>query len=158
MNNHLKDRTNRSVFFPVKIGTLELKNRLVFAPISLTLGSRERWDEFLAARARGGVGLVMVASGMIMRNLPDRGVRLYSDEFIPELRTISSLVHAQGAKVGIQVHHLGRQNFGWGPALGPSPIPCPVTRLLPRKLTTSEVEDFTGSRRHSHSGRLQTGK
>lgn len=140
----MKEDTNGhtvwSIFSPVKIGTLELKNRLVFAPVALTLGSRERWEDFIAARAGGGVGLVMLASGMIMRNLPDTALRLYSDEFIPELRQISNLVHAQGARVGIQVHHLGRQNYGIGSPVGPSPIPCPVTRILPRELTTSEVE------------------
>lgn len=140
MSEYMKDRTIRSLYSPVKIGTLELKNRLVFAPIALTLGSRQRWADFLAARARGGVGLVMVASGMIMRNIPNSALPLYSDEFIPELRIISNMVHAQGVRVGIQVHHLGRQNHGMGTPVGPSPIPCPVTKILPRELTTFEVD------------------
>ena len=153
------DGASLSNFSPGKIGTMELKNRLVFAPISVRFGSRERRDQFLLERARGGVGMVMLAAGKVMRDLPPTALhfRLYSDEFIPELAQISERIHAEGAKVGIQVTHVGSQDyFGTGTPVAPSAI-FRRGKVAARELTLSEVEDLVkefaeGVRRAKDSG------
>ncbi|MBI2867299.1 MAG: FAD-dependent oxidoreductase [Chloroflexi bacterium] len=128
------------LFSPLRVGTLTLQNRLAFAPIGLSLLSRQQYLDFLAARAKGGAGLVMVAAGMVMRDVPADFIRLHADEFVPELRQISAAVHAHGAKVGIQVLHQGRQSPFPDEPVAPSPIPCPVTRRMPRELAAAEIE------------------
>jgi len=132
-----------SIFSPAKIGTLELKNRLVSAPMGLYfISERDSVAEFLARRARGGVGLVMVGAGMITPDLPGAAMRSCSDKNLPKLEEILRLVHAEDTPVGIQLNHPGRQHYDNTIPIAPSPIPCSTSRLTPRELTTSEVESL----------------
>ena len=49
------------LFDPLRIKGLELRNRIVFAPVVTNFGLRnERAINFFAARSRGGVGLIIV--------------------------------------------------------------------------------------------------
>ena len=50
-----------SLFDPLRIKGLELRNRIVFAPVVTNFGLRnERAINFFAARAKGGAGLIIV--------------------------------------------------------------------------------------------------
>lgn len=138
---NLKNPGLRSLFSSIKIGTITLKNRVVFSPIYMNF-PKERNIEFLRVRAKGGVGLVIVGSGMLMADASENFLRVYSDEFIPELRSVATTIHEQGAKVSLQIHHQGRQTHFSGTPIAPSPIPCPVTKRLPRELTKDEVLFF----------------
>ncbi|MDD5722868.1 MAG: FAD-dependent oxidoreductase [Syntrophales bacterium] len=149
MKNELK-----ALFNPLHIGPLTLKNRLVFSAMGQNV---KNWAEFLSIRAKGGVGLVMVPSGMIMRDAADQIFHIHADKFIPGLAEIAQALHAHGAKVGIQIHHQGRQSHFPDTPVAPSPIPCPVTRRMPRELTRDEilnlVEEYSdGVRRARDAG------
>ncbi|MGQ9681661.1 MAG: oxidoreductase [Anaerolineae bacterium] len=137
------------LFQPITIGGLELTNRTVMAPMVTNYCSTDgaptsRLMEYLGARARGGVGLLVVEASYVR---PDgKGFRnelgIHSDDLIPALRELTRRVHEEGSKISIQLFHAGRQTSstvtGEQP-LAPSPLADPSSGELPRELTTAEV-------------------
>ncbi len=145
------------IFDPIKIGIIEIPNRIVmpamgtnFAEADGSVGSR--LINYYAARARGGVGLITVETTAITpmggRAIP-ASVSLHDGRFIPALRELTDIVHSYGAKISIQLNHVGRQavleaNSGTIP-VAPSPIPCPLCSqvdvgVIPKELTEKEIE------------------
>jgi 2,4-dienoyl-CoA reductase-like NADH-dependent reductase (Old Yellow Enzyme family) len=98
---------------PGRIGPLEVRNRIVMAPMGANLAESdghagERMKRYFEARARGGVGLVVVDVGAVawpagVSNPFQLG--LSSDEFLDDLADLAARVHAHGAKIAIQLHH-----------------------------------------------------
>lgn len=101
-----------SVFSPVNIGPLRLRNRVVKAATSegMTPGGdvTERLVEHHAALARGGVGMTTVAYGAV-----EPAGRTFGDQLLMERRAISGLrelteaVHREGARASVQLTHCG---------------------------------------------------
>ena len=97
-----------ALFTPFKIKGLEIKNRIVMAPLHLSLGFRSRRARaFYLERARGGVGAII---------LPGTAVDiLASDEawgksgalalFLEGLSSLVAGIHDTGARIGIQLWH-----------------------------------------------------
>ena len=101
-----------SLFSPGRIGTLELKNRLVYPPMgtNVCVGG-EATDRFLAyheARAKGGVGLDIVENANVDTvggaGLPF-GLNIDDDKYIPGLRRLAQTIKKNGAKACLQIYH-----------------------------------------------------
>ena len=137
-----------NLFQPIKIGKLELKNRIVFLAAATEYCDNgyvsQREIDYMAARARGGAGLLV--TGMLipsyMGGLPLNV--LYDDKFIPRLRQMTDAVHAAGARIAPQI---GIQYF-WARSegapleeVGPSAV---ATRRnsKPRALTIDEIKQI----------------
>jgi len=131
----------KKIFAPGKIAGLELKNRLVMAPmVTMSFGPAgeltERTADYYAARAKGGVGLIICQSSLIMREsrAPFR-CSIYDDQFIPGFQKVAQAIHENGAKAAFQVIHHGRALADYK-ALMPNPeeirplAPSPLSRLL----------------------------
>lgn len=140
-----------------RIGSLELKNRVVFPAMDSGLadnGENRRLARYLARRAEGGCGLVMVEVSAVHRSTAALGEpRLYDDRYIPSFKAIADAVHEAGGKAGVQLWHAGRQLFGpdfdeypqgWEHTIvAPSAIPCSeVVPYSPRALTTEECYEI----------------
>ncbi|OGO20463.1 MAG: hypothetical protein A2144_00815 [Chloroflexi bacterium RBG_16_50_9] len=122
------------LFEPGNIGTLELKNRIIMAPIGgmsrVTEPGGYVTDEFISfyeARARGGVGFIQMSvrvftaaqhsPGEQAPGLPVRAYRgpLYQggllsiedDEHITSARRLTQAVHAHGVNLSFQITHYG---------------------------------------------------
>jgi len=137
------------LFTPIKIGNIELKNRIIMPPMvdRLAVGGMvtEAVKDFYAARARGGVGMIVLTPGIVDASMAsDIQLGAYDDRFIPKLRELTDVVHAAGALMGIELMHLGRQGGGivGYESVAPSPIPWSSHEPAPRELTTAEVEDL----------------
>ena len=100
------------LFSPGRIGTLELKNRLVYPPMgtNVCVGG-EATDRFLAyheARAKGGVGLDIVENANVDTvggaGLPF-GLNIDDDKYIPGLRKLAQTIKKNGAKACLQIYH-----------------------------------------------------
>ena len=99
------------LFEPGKIGTLELKNRIVMPPMATSYptiwgeASQTQIDYF-KVRARGGAALLFVESIAVataidpLRQLP-RMLRLDDDGFVPGLAEIAESIHEAVAKAVI---------------------------------------------------------
>lgn len=138
------------LFSSLKIGTLEVKNRLVMAPMGTNSSTwtgvvTDRQVRYYEERARGGVGLICVQFSYVHPSGQSGRYTLgiHDDAMIPGLRRIADAVHAAGARIVIQIAHGGRRCksaiTGTTP-LGPSAVPC-LGGEIPRELTPAEIRD-----------------
>jgi NAD(H)-dependent 7beta-hydroxy-3-oxo-delta4-cholenoic acid oxidoreductase len=144
------------LFSPARLGSLELANRLVMAPMATDYAAEDgsvsdRLRDYLAARARGGVGLILAeVSGVDSRHpYTPRGLGLWSDELIPAYRRLAEAVHAHGARLMPQIAHPGPDSLAplltGLEAVGPSAgVPNSLTRTLCREIRPEEIEEAKG--------------
>ncbi len=119
---------------PGRIGSLELKNRMVVAAMGVNLAEEDgRCGERILAyherQAKGGAGLIVMGATGIA--LPAGKVQpwqagISDDSHIPGLRAVADACHHYGAKIAAQIHHGGlvaAQGFNdspvWLPSLPP---------------------------------------
>ncbi len=147
------------LFEPIALGTMNLRNRLVMSPMITNFATKEgyvtdRSKDYYEARAKGGVGLIIVEATCI--DLPGkvagRQLMIDNDKCIPGLWELADVIHKHGAKVAIQLYHAGRITAsmitGCQP-IAPSPIPYPGDELVgvhdlfetPRELTVEEIKE-----------------
>jgi 2,4-dienoyl-CoA reductase-like NADH-dependent reductase (Old Yellow Enzyme family) len=124
-----------------------VKNRLIMSAMSINFGVDEKGrltDQliaYLAARARGGVGMLLVGGGGIhptgveLPHLP----ALWEDDCIAGLARLSQTIDPYGCKVGMQLMHGGRQSYHDN-KVAPSAIPAPaLVKGVPRELKIEEI-------------------
>jgi len=139
---------------PGRIGQLEIRNRIVMAPMGSNLAQEdgrvgERLTRYYEERARGGVGLVIVGVGAVAfpagACIPNQ-VAISDDVFLPGLKALTDRLHAHGAKVAIQLQHAGKvatQDIAAGrPLWTPSMLSYEPGDLF-NDLTLEEVQDIT---------------
>lgn len=103
------------LFKPLKIKSIELKNRIVISPMceySSEDGFANDWHfVHLGSRAVGGAGLIITEATAISpegRITPD-DLGLWKDEHIAELKKIVGFIHENGSIAGVQLAHAGRK-------------------------------------------------
>ncbi len=143
-----------SVFTPIRIGNVELKNRIMMAPMETGLAEEggfvgDRLIRYFAERVKNEVAISItgsIACSPEGRGLP-RQLGCYDDAFLPGLSRLTEVVHSGGSKIGGQIYHAGRQATrmitGFQP-LAPSPIPCPVMNDIPKEMTLADMEEVSG--------------
>ena len=142
----------RILFEPIKIGGMELKNRIVMPAMAIGLGANDmvtdRFNDFYAERARGGVGLIVIGLATPIYPGPflPGGIGIYKDEFIPGLRKFADLMHKYGAKVAVQISALGilSKEDGSLELVGPSDatVDRHPSAPNPRPLTMDEIKQL----------------
>ena len=129
---------------PLDLGFTTLKNRVLMGSMHTGLEERGDWHrvaEYYAARARGGVAL-MVTGGMAPN--PEGGVfpgaaGLYTPQDIENHRLVTKRVHAEGGKIAMQILHAGR--YAYGPdCVAPSALKSPISPFKPRALDEAGIE------------------
>jgi len=123
----------KNLFQPIKLGEMELENRIVFLAVHTGHGDNdmvtERLKNFYAERARGGAGLLITGITMpssLGRPMPGL-MGIYHDRFITGLRQLVDVVHAEGTKIAAQ---LGIQYY-WARGEG-----APVEEVAPSEVST----------------------
>jgi 2-enoate reductase len=121
-----------TLFQPIKIGPVEIKNRLAAAPMNTMFSENtggivnEQILAYYAARAKGGVGLV-ITEAILGTKLAARfpaysNLILHDQRQVPGLAELAETCHVYGAKVFAQLSPgFGRQ--GASPIGEPSPAP-----------------------------------
>ena len=104
----------QKLFTPIRVGRLELKNRIIMPPMIDRLATdgvpNDAVREFYAARARGGLALIVLTPGIVDISMASPiQLGIYDDSFVPGFRQFTDLIHSCGARMGIQLMHLGRQ-------------------------------------------------
>lgn len=134
-------------------GNLTLKNRLVQAPMHSRFATEfgevsERLIEYLAARARGGVAMIILENTAVdweYGRAAGNPVRIDDDVFVTGLHDLAHAIHREGVLIASQLHHAGRQNMsanivGGKAPLAPSPIQSQVGGDPPKEMTVEEIE------------------
>jgi 2,4-dienoyl-CoA reductase-like NADH-dependent reductase (Old Yellow Enzyme family)/thioredoxin reductase len=147
--NH-NPKTNR-MFEPAFLGPLAVKNRLIMAPMGTLMASEvggvtPKQIDYYAERAKGGVGTIIVEITSVDYPLGGTGLTFHDNGYIGGHSELVEAVHVYGAKIICQLAHVGRQAHpsdlkGLQP-VAPSPIPCRILKVLPRELSTREVEEI----------------
>jgi 2,4-dienoyl-CoA reductase-like NADH-dependent reductase (Old Yellow Enzyme family)/thioredoxin reductase len=135
---------------PGRIGSMELRNRIVMSPMETMYGTPEglpsdRTVAYFAARAAGGVGLVTVGATGIDPMHPETpgGLHLGADDAVAAHRRLVDAVHEHGSKIQPQIVHAGPD--GLGPemhgvdSLGPSVIPSYLTGRPSTEVTQEQI-------------------
>lgn len=111
---------NDILFTPMKIGSCEIKNRIVMSPMLLGFGqfdgtATDEMMDYYEARAKGGTGLIITE---ITRVNDKTGASAFgqlsmsNDSTIESVSRMADRIHKHGAKLFVQLHHPGRQNVG----------------------------------------------
>ena len=100
------------LFETCKLGPIELRNRTIrsaaFESMGKNFGPTQELKDYHVAVARGGIGMTTLAYAAINRGAISFNSQLWlREEILPGLQDITDAVHAEGAKVGIQLGHCG---------------------------------------------------
>lgn len=145
-----------NLFGPGMIGNVEIRNRLVMAPMgSHTCDAdgfiTDKALRYYAARAEGGVGLIIVQATTVSKGSDTpHGMRLHDDKFIPGMKRLSAAIHQGGAKAFLQLNHHGRifakvrRSASLHPeeveVIGPSAISSVTDGVIPREMTRTDIK------------------
>jgi 2,4-dienoyl-CoA reductase (NADPH2) len=104
---------------PGRIGSLELRNRILMCPMGDelsnddgTVGERQR--AYFEARARGGAALLLVGSVSVAyprSSFSPYQVAASDDRFLPGLEALADAVHAHGCRLAAQLVHNGQMGL-----------------------------------------------
>lgn len=125
---------------PMNIGTMTVKNRTIMSAAEVSLGQAngkptEKLMAYYEERAKGGVGLIIPG---ITRVNDDCAASTYTqlamshDYHIEPMREFAERIHRHGAKLGIQLHHPGRQ--GYSSSIHSLPMVIPIVDRFPKVL------------------------
>jgi len=139
------------LFDPIKIGSLQLKNRIVMPPMATGLATTkgevtEDLIKHYEKRARG-LGLQIVEHSYVANGgkLSEQQLGIYDDKLVAGLAKLTRRVHSLGTPIAIQINHAGRVTTsaicGQQP-IGPSSIPHSSEHETPRELSTNEIEEL----------------
>ena len=140
---------------PGRIGALELKNRIVMAPMGSNFAESdgtcgERIQAYYEARAKGGAGLLTMgvcAVAYPAGTAEPFQVGVSRDDFIPGLAEIARRVHAHGGKIAMQLQHAGKtstRDLAAGRELWVPSIPPHAKSDMLAALTNEEMANFVG--------------
>lgn len=151
--------TYKKLFEPIRIGTMEVKNRFVMAPMVTNYSEKDgsvtdRLVAYHRARAKGGVGLIITEATYVHpcgKGFSNE-LGIYKDELVPGLERLTSAVHEAGGKIAVQLYHSGRQSYEAVtglPLIAPSAIPCPVCGGMPKEMTKEDIRQMVDAFRNA---------
>ncbi len=157
-----------SLFSPLKLGELSLKNRVIMAPLTRMRAAAGNVPTELMAeyyRQRAGAGLIIAEASQISPQgqgyMSTPGI--HSAEQVQGWKPVTAAVHAAGGRIALQLWHVGRishsslQPNGEPPVsasniaaqtkttlLGEDGRPTRVACSTPRALELAEIEGLLG--------------
>jgi len=159
----------KHLFSPIRIGSMEVKNRIALPPMTVGYGVPEgtvadKHRDYYEARAEGGAGLIITEAAAVHaeRKYGMFPLGLYDDDQIQSWSELAEAVHRHGAKLAVQLMDPGPESImmltGIQP-VGPSPvIGRGLFRDVPRELSIGEIEaivdDFAEATRRAKEAGL----
>lgn len=152
---------------PLKIGDFEIKNRLVMAPLTRSRSGEDRIPNDLMLeyyQQRAGAGLILTEATVISPKAVgyEDTPGLWSEDQASAWHPIIDAVHQKGAKIVVQLWHVGRisdpQLLGGDIPVAPSAIqPEGHVSLLrpkrpfvkPRALSIEEIHEIVAQYQHA---------
>lgn len=138
-----------TAFNPLRIGPVELPNRLALAPVKTALGGvdgrvAEAHVEHYCRRAVGGAGLIIVEPMFVdpLGKEHPKQLGAHEDGVLPGLRDLVETVHCSGSLIFAHLNHAGRAanpKATGGPPEAPSAVPCPTTGATPVAMTLERI-------------------
>lgn len=149
----------KNLFTPMKIASLELKNRFALAPMGpLGLadaegGFNQRGIDYYTERAKGGTGLIITGVTFVDNEVEEHGMpncpspTHNSVHFVRTAKEMTERIHAYQSKVFLQMSGgFGRvtipTNLGEHPPVAPSPIQHRWLDKTCRELNIKEIKSI----------------
>ena len=104
----------KTLLNPIKIGSLELKNKIVMAPLTRCRADENHNPTDIMAKyyaQRASAGLIIAEATMVMQHNSAFGGRepgIYSQAQIEGWKKVTEAVHQKGGKIVLQLWHGGR--------------------------------------------------
>jgi NAD(H)-dependent 7beta-hydroxy-3-oxo-delta4-cholenoic acid oxidoreductase len=143
----------KKLFSPIKIGSVEIRNRIAMAPMETGSGCDDgtipdKLVHYYEARAKGGVGLIILEVAMVDRRhvMYPNGAGLWDDKNIASFKRLSDAVHTHGAKLFPQIAHPGPDALSFlleNQPMAPSVIVSSSTRQVSREMTLEDIRGVT---------------
>ncbi|MCK0198352.1 NADH:flavin oxidoreductase [Ancylobacter sp. 6x-1] len=136
---------------PLTIKGLTIRNRVMSTSHAPGYGKdgkpQERYQLYHAEKAKGGIGLTMFggSSSVALDSpaAPWAQISVADDSVIPHFQRFAERVHAHGAKLMIQLTHMGRRTKWdtehWFPTISASPRREPASRTIPREMDRNDI-------------------
>lgn len=157
--------STKTLFDPLQLGSLTLKNRIVMAPLTRCRASEGRVPNTLMAdyyRQRASAGLILSEATSVTPmgvGYPDTP-GIWSDEQVQGWKLVTDAVHQQGGLIFLQLWHVGRVSdpyyLNGALPVAPSAVkPAGHVSLLrpmkdfetPRALTLEEIKEVIAAYR-----------
>jgi 2,4-dienoyl-CoA reductase (NADPH2) len=142
----------RHLFTPMRIGSLTVANRIVFAAHLTNYATEdgrpsEQHAAYYAARAAGGAGLIITEEHSTHpTDWPyEKLIHGFHPAVIPGYRRITEAVHAHDVPILAQINHNGGQASSMYtrlPVWAPSPVPDPLFREVPKAVDAGEIAEI----------------
>ncbi|MGF1700546.1 NADPH-dependent 2,4-dienoyl-CoA reductase [Photobacterium makurazakiensis] len=141
----MDDKSYPHLLAPLDLGFTQLRNRVLMG--SMHTGLEESRDgfkklaAFYAARARGGVGLIVTGgfSPNFRGRLHPLSAEFSSGRAARAHRVITDAVHEEGGKIALQLLHAGR--YAMHPlAVSASAIKSPISKFTPSQMSTRQIQ------------------
>ena len=132
------------VFTPLDLGFTTIRNRILMGSMHTGLEDIEdgfpRMAEYFAARARGGVGMI-ITGGIAPNPEGGGGAKLSTPEEAAQHRIVTEAVHeaAPDVKIVLQILHAGPL-AGTPACVAPSAIRSRIGRFVPNELDADGIE------------------
>jgi 2,4-dienoyl-CoA reductase-like NADH-dependent reductase (Old Yellow Enzyme family) len=161
MNGRAELPASASLFEPLTLRTVTLRDRIVLSPMaqySAAEGVANDWHfVHYASRAAGGAGAIVVEATAVRPEgrISPGDLGLWHDGQVEPLARVAAAIAAQGAVPGIQLAHAGRKacvaapwnggqavplaQGGWTP-LGPGDEPFGAAYHAPRPMAGADLE------------------
>jgi N-ethylmaleimide reductase len=102
-----------TLFEPIRIGKIQLDNRLVMAPMTRSraddAGAQPAYDaEYYSQRASAGLIITEATNISPMAKGYVRTPGIYTAEQVESWRRVTDAVHSRGGKIFLQIFHTGR--------------------------------------------------
>ena len=140
-----------TLFDPLRVGQIELDNRIIMAPMTRSRANDEGVQPAYAAeyyRQRASAGLIITEATNVspMAKGYVRTPGIYASEQIESWRAVTQAVHARGGKIFMQIFHTGRIAL---PDLLPNnaqPVAPSAVRAKGQNYTDAGMKDFVTPR------------
>jgi 2,4-dienoyl-CoA reductase-like NADH-dependent reductase (Old Yellow Enzyme family) len=141
----------RHLLSPIKLGSTEVRNRIVSTAHQTTLIKdslpTEDFAAYHEARAKGGAGLIILEAAAVHDSglLTSASLAAHLSNFAHVTRATVDAVHAHGCALFVQLLHPGREQIKSPPhtlALAPSAVPSERYHVEPRAADGHEIEEI----------------
>jgi 2,4-dienoyl-CoA reductase-like NADH-dependent reductase (Old Yellow Enzyme family)/thioredoxin reductase len=159
-----------ALFRPLRIKQLTLRNRVMSTSHAPGYGRdgkpQERYQLYHEEKAKGGIGLTMFGGSSSVSldspAAPWAQISVADDSVIPYFQQFAERVHRHGAKLMIQLTHMGRRTRwdteNWFPTLSASARREPASRSIPREMDEYDIArvtaDYAAAARRAQQGGL----
>ncbi|SHO64343.1 2,4-dienoyl-CoA reductase [Pseudoxanthobacter soli DSM 19599] len=142
---------------PLTIKGLTIRNRVMSTSHAPGYGKdgkpQERYQLYHEEKAKGGIGLTMFGGSSSVAidspAAPWNQISVADDSVIPFFQEFSDRIHRHGAKLMIQLTHMGRRTKwdteNWFPTVSSSPSREPSSRSIPKELEEEDIARIVAS-------------